>query len=302
MKSSKLLIVIFAVAALISSASADVPRQINFQGVLTDAGGIPLANDTTNIQFSIYSDAVTIFPTWVEFQQVITGPGGVFTVNLGAVNPLDEYLFSDSSRWLGIKVGSDPEMTPRTQIVSVAYSKRVAKAQQFGWVSSSSWADGRSLFQPDPFQFGGGIYNSSGGSAFYEVPMHLPHGATLTQVEVYGYDTDGTNELTATASEQSLSSGFGTPLGFGGSGGAFSGGNFTITIPLFQFIDNTLNAYFIELGFPASVSIFYFSYRATYFLNDAGELAKNKQAEQKIITSSQPTIIDPKLLKGSVRQ
>jgi len=48
---------------------------------------------------------------------------GLFHVLLGSTNPIPVSLLANNSTlWLGIKVGSDSEMTPREQIASVPYA------------------------------------------------------------------------------------------------------------------------------------------------------------------------------------
>ena len=50
---------------------------------------------------------------------------GIFNVNLGAVTTLPHTVFSNGALYLGVTVGNDVEMSPRTQVVSVGYSYRV---------------------------------------------------------------------------------------------------------------------------------------------------------------------------------
>jgi hypothetical protein len=46
------------------------------------------------------------------------------------VTPLPANLFSGADRYLGIKVGSDPEMTPRQRVTSVGYALRAGFVDQ----------------------------------------------------------------------------------------------------------------------------------------------------------------------------
>ena len=59
--------------------------------------------------------------------QTVTVDQGAFTVQLGAVSALDLSLFDGSTLYLGIKVGSDAEMTPRLAFGSVPYAARAAE-------------------------------------------------------------------------------------------------------------------------------------------------------------------------------
>jgi len=102
---------------------AAVPQLINFQGILRDGSGNPVANGPYSVMFTIYDGpgggATSL---WSETQSVNT-VNGLFTVLLGSGPiPLDYSLFNDSTRWLGVKVGADPEMAPRQRLSSVGYS------------------------------------------------------------------------------------------------------------------------------------------------------------------------------------
>ncbi len=112
---------------LCSMALATVPHLINFQGVLKDANGQPVADDTYPVKFEIFN---SVGPgggcLWQENQSVAT-QGGLFSVVLGSASQggIPDTAFNDSARWLAITVGNDPEISPRQRLVSVGYSYRV---------------------------------------------------------------------------------------------------------------------------------------------------------------------------------
>jgi len=116
---------VVALAALVQTgiSAAAAPSSINYQGVLTDAGGDPQVG-TFSVTFSLYGFEALGSPIWTEMQNVTTDSEGRFSVALGASNPLDASSFGIGERWLGIKVESDPEMSPRQKIHSVAYALR----------------------------------------------------------------------------------------------------------------------------------------------------------------------------------
>jgi hypothetical protein len=65
---------------------------------------------------------------WTETQNV-TVTNGAFNVLLGSVTPLANTLFtSGGERYLGVKVGADPEMAPRFQLTSVAFAFHATEA------------------------------------------------------------------------------------------------------------------------------------------------------------------------------
>ena len=124
---TNLLVLLFAVTLF-----AQVPQQINYQGRLTDAGGTPISA-TLDIEFKIYdSEILTATPLWTETQSVIVTDGS-FNVLLGSVDPANKIpldIFDGNIKYLGIKVGTDPEMTPRKKLVSVGNSFRAYNADK----------------------------------------------------------------------------------------------------------------------------------------------------------------------------
>ena len=114
--------IIVAVISLIATvAIGSAPQLINYQGRLTDGDGNPLDGDFQMV-FSIYDDPVDGAVIWTETHPSVTVTDGLFSVLLGSVAQLDESAFSDALRYLGVKVDSDPELTPRTRITATAYA------------------------------------------------------------------------------------------------------------------------------------------------------------------------------------
>jgi hypothetical protein len=106
---------------LTTLSSAQVPQMINYQGKLTTNAGAPV-NDTLQVVFTIYADEAGTAPLWTETQPTVEILKGVFNVLLGSVNSIPYSVFDGSIRYLGVKVGDDPEITPRKPMVSVAYA------------------------------------------------------------------------------------------------------------------------------------------------------------------------------------
>ena len=104
------------------SANADIPRKIGYQGYLTDAAGVPV-NGTLSMIFSIYSVSTGGSALWTETQNVNV-EHGVYSVSLGDATSIA--LNFDVSYYLGVAVGTDPEMTPRKALKSVGYAFRAS--------------------------------------------------------------------------------------------------------------------------------------------------------------------------------
>lgn len=116
-----------------------VPQLINYQGVLVDpATGQPVPDDSYTITFSIYDVASGGSAIWTETQSVQT-KDGLYSVLLGSSTALTPTILSGTEKYLGIKVGSDPEMTPRKRIVSVAYAIISDDAYSLGGTAASEF-------------------------------------------------------------------------------------------------------------------------------------------------------------------
>jgi len=98
-----------------------------FQGSLANSSGVPVADGNYTITFTIYRDSVGGPVLWTETQTVAT-KGGMFSVKLGSINPIPDSAISIDTvdtimPWLGIKVGIDQEMTPRTKLGATPYAR-----------------------------------------------------------------------------------------------------------------------------------------------------------------------------------
>lgn len=105
---------------LASRTASAIPALLEFQGRLADENGIPL-DTTLSMLFQIYEMESGGAPLWSESQSVDIA-AGLFRAQLGQSTAIDSSLFSDADRWLGLTVGGDSELSPRTRLVSVPYA------------------------------------------------------------------------------------------------------------------------------------------------------------------------------------
>ena len=136
--SLKIILTFFAFIFLAGTNYAEVPGKMNYQGRLTDEAGNPVADGLYNVDFKIYDDTNTVL--WEESHQVTT-KGGLFSVQLGSNgSPLNAEVFNHAECWLGISVGTDPEISPRTQLNTVPYSFNTGRVQSDDIVNESGVA------------------------------------------------------------------------------------------------------------------------------------------------------------------
>ncbi|MFH1690810.1 MAG: hypothetical protein ABIE42_11350 [Candidatus Eisenbacteria bacterium] len=121
----RLILICACVLALCVATHADVPRTMSYQGVLRDATGDIVPDDSYSVDFSIYDVEVGGTPLWTETQSVDVSHG-LFHVVLGSSTALD--IDFDVPYWLGIAVESEPELAPRSELTAAPYALRAAVA------------------------------------------------------------------------------------------------------------------------------------------------------------------------------
>lgn len=114
-------------------ARADMPRLIDFQGVARTAAGGPIAGPV-NIQVTLYDAAAggaVLFGPEAHNATPLTG-SGLFNILIGSKTalgvPTAAFAHTEGTPaqvWLGVKIGADPEMTPRIRLVAAPYAYRV---------------------------------------------------------------------------------------------------------------------------------------------------------------------------------
>jgi hypothetical protein len=127
---SVLIILVFFVLIWIHGTSlslAGIPKLINYQGMLTGSDGkTPVTDGPYNLTFKIYGSESGMDSLWRENHPTVQVTNGLFNVILGSVTSLN--LAFDTDYWLGIRVGSDDELSPRIRLTSVGYAYRAQVA------------------------------------------------------------------------------------------------------------------------------------------------------------------------------
>ena len=122
-----------------TSALAQIPRIINYQGMLLGSDEQPVPEGDYEITFRLYDEAENLL--WTEVHNQVYVGGGYFHVILGTVTPLN--LSFEEPYLLGIQVGNDPELQPRMMMTSAAYS---FNADKVGGISASTTPEPNTLY------------------------------------------------------------------------------------------------------------------------------------------------------------
>ncbi|MBN2010528.1 tail fiber protein [candidate division KSB1 bacterium] len=109
--------IMFILISLTINAPLLAQHTFNVQGVLRGANGKAVPNGNYPLTFNLYTAATGGSSIWSEQHNSVTITNGVYSVELGSVNDFSGVDFT-RKYFLGLTVGSDPEMTPRLPLSS----------------------------------------------------------------------------------------------------------------------------------------------------------------------------------------
>ncbi len=156
--------------------SAAINPQISFQGKLTNTDGTNVTDGSYSIRFRIYTDptadtgACASTCKWEETQGTVSVASGLFNVMLGSSTTLPGSVdFNASALYLGVKVGSDAEMTPRIRLGAVpqAFNSDTLDgidSAAFGQLATGQTWTGANVMQPTTNITGLTVKQTSTGS------------------------------------------------------------------------------------------------------------------------------------------
>jgi hypothetical protein len=157
------LIVLFLMLSSINII-AQIPRVINYQGMLMGNNSQPVSNGNYDLTFKLYDETDT--EIWSEVHNQVAVNNGLFQVILGTITPFG--IPFDKPYTLGIQVGSDPELQPRTQLTSVAYSIRAEDADKLMGIYASPTPEPNKLLPLDASgKFPSSVITNSGEAGTY---------------------------------------------------------------------------------------------------------------------------------------
>lgn len=124
-----------ALAAMIASASAEVPSTVSFSARLVEEDTGKAIDGMHRISFALFTAETGGTSVWDEGREVMIDDGILFT-GLGENRPLDATVFDGKALWLEVKV-DDVVMEPRVAIESVPYAIRAGAADSVGDLSAA---------------------------------------------------------------------------------------------------------------------------------------------------------------------
>ena len=209
-------LVILLTALTASMVFGMVPSAVNYQGYLTDDEGTPL-DTTVAMTFKFYSFPSTLL--WTEIHPAVTVTDGLFEVALGEIVELPDSVFRSELVYLGISVGSDAQMSPRTEVRSVPYSRRVGTVDgaSGGWIREGLSVGGINSLT------NGGVFVAGNDNTVSESGGSIAGGGTNTVSGVYGFIGAGVENVVNSAGGV-CGGGYGNSMTSNGSSNTIGGG------------------------------------------------------------------------------
>jgi hypothetical protein len=120
-----------AAAALLlgaATATAQLPRTISFQGLVSGIDGTPAVDGQHTLVLSIYESQGATTPLFSETHTVQT-TRGVFDAVIGESGGIPVEIPFDAPYWLGVAVDGAAELSPRIPFTAVPYALRAITAE-----------------------------------------------------------------------------------------------------------------------------------------------------------------------------
>ncbi|MCH7574831.1 MAG: tail fiber domain-containing protein [Candidatus Marinimicrobia bacterium] len=107
--------------------TAQIPKTIAYQGIVTDANGTAKSDGSYTFTFRLFDVASGGTALWTESNKLIAVEGGLFNTALGDQTSFPPTITFDQPYWLDIQVDGE-QLSDRVALLSVPYSIRAVRA------------------------------------------------------------------------------------------------------------------------------------------------------------------------------
>ncbi len=165
MRQNVCLLILVLVTITVAAAQADIPRMLNYQGIITNDQGDPITQNELSVRFLIYPDSTGEGPGTTLWTEVIEKDivDGELIHNLGSVIPFSDTLFTRfDTLWLEVQVDGE-SIEPRTRLLPSPFSLRVETidAATGGTITGDVSIDGRLYVEQSGAVYEAGYFSVS---------------------------------------------------------------------------------------------------------------------------------------------
>lgn len=142
-------IILFVLIGFVLQAFAQVPATLSYQGLLTDAAGVPVSDGNHNILFNFYTTATGGTPDFTRGPITVNSFKGLFTLILGngqgSNNTALPLTLGETQYYVGIEADGQAELSPRVSLTAVPYAfvANTVKAVDANTITSGTVPDAR---------------------------------------------------------------------------------------------------------------------------------------------------------------
>lgn len=120
----KILFIFVSFLIISSSAVAQIPRAISYQGSLADKKGVPVSDGNHTLVLTLYNSRTGAIFVYSK-TAIVTTANGIFTTLLDSIPATVTF---DKEYFLGITIDGGTELNPRTPLASAPYALNVASS------------------------------------------------------------------------------------------------------------------------------------------------------------------------------
>ena len=124
-------------SSFVLSSFAAVPSEINYQGLITDSDGDPIASASNSVAVNLYQVETGGTAIYTQsFTQVASDANGIYSIQIGGAS-LQSVLEANNELWLELIINEET-LSPRQEINSVPYALVAKSAESFAPGSAAS--------------------------------------------------------------------------------------------------------------------------------------------------------------------
>ncbi|MFO7651559.1 MAG: hypothetical protein R6X13_09510 [bacterium] len=204
-----------------------IPRMFSYQGRLTDSSGDPVRDSSYSVTFRLFTQSSGGIAFWSENRTIQTR-SGLFSIILGHANAITQ-VPENGVCFIELQVNPDPPLSPRSLIVSNAYSYLARKADTANYALNAvgvAWVSGGDsvLYTSSPLGVarGGAANMLHGGNRYTHVNLGIActtgtSGGSSSWNSVLGYKNvaSGSGGVTVAGGQYNRAGGFASFVGGG---------------------------------------------------------------------------------------